>query len=75
MSTLRIEGGKKQKLRPGDIVGALTKGDDLNGSQLGKIQIMDNWAYIAVARPIAKLALRKLSDGKIKGKSFRCRLV
>lgn len=75
MSTLRIEGGKKQKLRPGDLVGALTKGEDIAGTQLGKIQIMDNWAYIAVERDVAKLALRKLSDGKIKGKSFRCRLV
>lgn len=75
MSTLRIEGGKKQKLRPGDLVGALTKSADIAGTQLGKIQIMDNWAYIAVERPIAKLALQTLSDGKIKGKSFRCRLV
>ena len=75
MSTLRIEGGKKQKLRPGDLVGALTKGDDIDGNQLGKIQLMDNWAYIAVEREIAKQAVQKLSSGKIKGKSFRCRLV
>jgi len=75
MSTLRIEGGKKQKLRPGDLVGALTKGDDINGDQLGKIQMMDNWAYIAIERGIAKQALQKLSEGRIKGKSFRCRLI
>ncbi len=75
MSTLRIEGGKKQKLRPGDLVGALTKGEGIVGDQLGKIQVMDNWAYIAVERSIAKQAAKKISDGKIKGKSFRCRLV
>lgn len=75
MSTLRIEGGKKQKLRPGDLVGALTKGDGIVGNQLGKIQIMDNWSYIAIERGIAKSALSKINDGKIKGKSFRCRLI
>ena len=75
MSTLRIEGGKKQKLRPGDLVGALTKSDKINGSQLGKIQMMDNWAYVAVERPIAKIALQTLRDGKIKGKPFRARLI
>lgn len=75
MSTLRIEGGKKQKLRPGDLVGALTKGDGISGNQLGKIQILDNWAYVAVERDIAKHAQTKISSGKIKGKNFRCRLI
>jgi len=75
MSTLRVEGGKKQKLRPGDLVGALTKGDEINGSQIGKIQVMDNWAYLAIERAVAKVALNKLSNGKIKGKSFRARLI
>lgn len=75
MSTLRVEGGKKQKLRPGDLVGALTNGGDVQATQIGKIQVMDNWAYIAVNRPIAKTALQKLSSGKIKGRSFRARLI
>lgn len=75
MSTLRIEGGKKQKLRPGDIVGAITKGGDFKGDQIGKIQVMDNWAYVAIERAIAKSALNKVSQGKIKGKSFRVRLI
>jgi len=75
MSTLRIEGGKKQKLRPGDIVGALTKGDGIDGDQLGKIQISNNWAYVAVKRDVAKVALQKLRDGKLKGRSFRARLI
>lgn len=75
MSTLRIEGGKKQKLRPGDIVGALTNGSDINGEQIGKIQVFDNWAYVAVKRELNKTALKKLSTGKLKGKSFRARLI
>jgi ATP-independent RNA helicase DbpA len=75
MSTLRVEGGKKQKLRPGDLVGALTNGGELKGTQIGKIQVMDNWAYIAVERPISKIALQKLGSGKIKGRSFRARLI
>lgn len=75
MSTLRVEGGKKQKLRPGDLVGALTKSDDIDGKQIGKIQVLDNWAYLAVERPIAKQALETLMKGKIKGKTFRARLI
>jgi len=75
MSTLRVEGGKRQKLRPGDLVGALTKANDINGDSLGKIQMFDNWAYIAVERTLAKSALKQLQQGKIKGKSFRARLI
>lgn len=75
MSTLRIEGGKRQKLRPGDLVGALTKADEINGDNLGKIQVLDKWAYVAVDRPLAKVALQQLTAGKIKGKSFRARLI
>lgn len=75
MSTLRIEGGKKQKLRPGDIVGALTNGGDLSGDQIGKIKVSNSWSYVAIKRESAKLALSKLSTGKLKGKSFRARLI
>ena len=75
MSTLRVEGGKRQKLRAGDLVGALTKAPDINGESIGKIQVLDNWAYIAIERPLAKLALKQLEQGKIKGKSFRSRLI
>ncbi len=75
MSTLRVEGGKRQKLRPGDLVGALTKADEITGANLGKIQMLDNWAYVAVDRPLAKTALQQLVQGKIKGKSFRAKLI
>lgn len=73
MSTLQIDGGKKQKVRPGDILGALTGENGIAGKQVGKIQIFDNWAYVAVGREVAKKALLKLEQGKLKGRSFRVR--
>jgi len=75
MSTLRIEGGKRQKLRPGDLVGALTKAEQISGDDIGKIQVMENWSYVAIARALAKTALKQVSQGKIKGKSFRAKLI
>jgi len=75
MTTMQIGGGKKQKLRPGDILGALTAGKDITGKQVGKIHVMDQWAYVAVSRDVSKLALKKLGDGKLKGRSFRIRVI
>jgi len=75
MTTLQIGGGKKQKLRPGDILGALTAGKDITGKQVGKIHVMDQWAYVAVSRDVSKLALKKLGEGKLKGRSFRVRVI
>lgn len=73
MVTLQIDGGKKQKLRPGDILGALTGENGINGKEVGKIQIASNWAYVAVHRDAVNNAMRKLSEGKLKGRSFRVR--
>ena len=75
MSTIQIDGGKKQKVRAGDILGALTGDKTISGSEVGKIQLSDNWAYVAVSRKFAKLAYKKLSDGKLKGRKFRVRLL
>lgn len=75
MITLQIDGGKKQKVRPGDILGALTGENGIAGKQVGKIQIFDNWAYVAVSRDAKKAALNKLSKGKLKGRSFRVRQI
>jgi len=81
MVTLQIDGGRKQKLRPGDILGALTaknKNTDIkniSGDQIGKIQIFDLKAYVAVDRKIADVALKKLVDGKLKGRSFKARYI
>jgi ATP-independent RNA helicase DbpA len=75
MVTLQIDGGKKQKLRAGDILGALTGESGISGKQVGKIHLADNWAYVAVSRDVTQQALRKLGQGKMKGRSFRVRLL
>lgn len=79
METLQIDGGKKQKVRAGDILGALTGKDggenSIPGTAVGKINISDNWAYVAVSRDVYKMALQKLGQGKLKGRSFRVRLI
>jgi ATP-independent RNA helicase DbpA len=73
MATLCINGGRKDKLRAGDILGALTANNGLSGKQIGKIDIFDKLAYVAIERSIAKPALKVLAEGKIKGRKYRVR--
>jgi len=73
MSTLCINAGRKNKIRAGDILGALTKNTNLAGKHIGKIDIFDIVAYVAVEQSMAKQALKILADGKIKGRKFRVR--
>ena len=75
MQTLQIDGGKKQKVRPGDILGCLTGEGGISGDEVGKINIFSFHAYVAVKRSVAKKALRKIEQGKLKGRSFRARLL
>ncbi|MCY1212613.1 ATP-dependent RNA helicase DbpA [compost metagenome] len=75
MATLCINGGRKEKLRPGDIVGALTGEAGIPGNQVGKIAIFDFQAFVAVERGIAKQALKRLSEGRIKGRSYKVRII
>jgi len=75
MVTLSLHGGRKDKLRPGDILGALTKDAGIPGKQIGKINIFDTVTYVAVERSAARAALEHFSDGKIKGRKFRARKV
>ena len=71
MTTLRIDGGKTDKLRAGDILGALTGDAGLSGAAIGKIAIYPTRSYVAVAREHAGRALAQLQAGKIKGCRFR----
>jgi ATP-independent RNA helicase DbpA len=73
MQTLVIDGGRKDKLRPADILGALTGTAGIPGSDVGKIAIFDTRAYVAVTRGIAEQALQRLREGKIKGRNLRVR--
>lgn len=75
MSTLCIGAGRKDKLRPGDILGALTGDAGIPGKQVGKIAIFDFQAYVAVERPLAKQAMQRLNSGKIKGRALKVRIV
>ena len=75
MSTLVIGAGRKDKVRPGDILGALTGDAGIPGAQVGKIAIFDFQAYVAVDRTIAKQAAQRLSEGKIKGRVLRVRVL
>ncbi|MDA0992042.1 MAG: ATP-dependent RNA helicase DbpA [Proteobacteria bacterium] len=73
MATILIDGGKKQKIRPGDILGALTGENGIDGAAVGKINIFENRSYVAVKIDTAREALKKLTEGKLKGRSFRSR--
>ena len=76
MDTIQISGGRKEKVRPGDILGALT-GDagNLQAADIGKIEIHDHFSYVAVSRDVSEAALNSLSEGRIKGRKFRVRRV
>lgn len=71
--TLCIAGGRKQKVRPGDILGALTGEAGIAGSAVGKIDVLDFAAYVAVEVDQAQKALGRLINGKIKGRKFKVR--
>lgn len=73
MVTLSIGGGKKNKVRPGDILGALTGDAGIPGNQVGKINVYDFVTYVAVERSSARKAEDRLNKGKIKGRKFKVR--
>lgn len=75
MATLCIDGGKKAKMRPGDILGALTGDMGFDGADIGKITISPVHAYVAVKQLVAHNIWKKLQQGKIKGKSVKVRLL
>ncbi len=73
MVTLQILGGRKEKIRPGDVLGALTGEAGFTREQVGKITVTDMSTYVAVVRNIAREVVRKLSAGKVKGKTVKVR--
>ena len=75
MVTLQIVGGRKQKIRAGDVLGALTGEAGFAGAQIGKISVNEFSTYVAVDRQIARAALQRLSAGKVKGKKVKVRLL
>jgi ATP-independent RNA helicase DbpA len=75
MVTLLILGGRKDKIRPGDVLGALTKDAGFAGAQIGKINVTEFSTYVAVERGIAEQVLRKLAAGTVKGKRVKAQLL
>ena len=71
--TLEIAAGRKDKIRPGDILGALTKEAGIDSGQVGRIEVLERVAYVAIAREVADLALGRLLNGRIKGRRLKLR--
>ena len=75
MITLHIQGGRKEKIRPGDVLGALTADLGYTREQVGKINVNEWSTYVAVNRDIAQQAASRLNAGRIKGKSVKVRVL
>ena len=75
MVTLHIQGGRKEKIRPGDVLGALTADLGYTREQVGKINVNEWSTYVAVNRDIAQQAASRLNAGRIKGKSVKVRVL
>jgi ATP-independent RNA helicase DbpA len=83
MVTLCFSGGKKDKLRPGDLMGALAKDAGLTKEQVGKIHILEFMSYVAIERSAARQAYQGLNAnnplgpdyGSVKGRNFKMRFI
>jgi ATP-independent RNA helicase DbpA len=75
MRTLQIVGGRKEKIRAGDVMGALAGECGLTREQVGKINVNEFSTYVAVQADLARKVEAQLSHGKIKGKSVKVRLL
>jgi ATP-dependent RNA helicase DbpA len=73
--TLAVDAGRQDKLRPGDLLGALTGDAELPVAAVGKIDVFPTRTYVAIAREWHDRALRRLRSGKIKGRTFRIRSI
>ena len=73
--TLAVDAGRQDKLRPGDLLGALTGDAGMSGDVVGKIDVFPTRTYVAIAREFADRALQRLRAGKIKGRKFRVRRI
>jgi ATP-independent RNA helicase DbpA len=75
MATLPIVGGRKEKIRAGDVLGAQTGEAGFTREQVGKINVNDFSTYVAVDRAIGAQAVQRLNQGRVKGKAVKARLV
>ncbi|TPE46423.1 DEAD/DEAH box helicase [Pontibacter mangrovi] len=75
LTTLHISGGRKDKLSPRDIVGALIAEVGLKAAEIGKIEIQDRHSFVAIPEDAASKAVRKLNEAKIKGRKYKVSFV
>jgi ATP-independent RNA helicase DbpA len=75
MCTIKIGGGKKSKIRPGDILGALTKSGTIPAAGVGKIEVRDFHSFVAVTKEMAPLALTQLQNHRVKGMDLKAKLL
>ena len=75
MATLHIQGGRKEKIRPGDVLGALTADLGYRREQVGKINVNDWSTYVAVEHGMAHTVANRLNAGRIKGKAVKVRVL
>lgn len=73
--TLAIDAGRQDKLRPGDLLGALTGEAGIAGTAVGKIDVFPTRTYVALERESHVCAMQRLRAGKIKGRTFRVRRI
>jgi ATP-independent RNA helicase DbpA len=75
MATVQIQAGRKDKIRAGDVLGALTADLGYTREQVGKIDINEFFTYVAMERSIAHEAASRLDSGRIKGRTVRARML
>ena len=71
VATICIDGGKKKKIRAGDILGTLCKDIGIENKKIGKINVYATHSYVAIDKSVIKKAFNGLKNGKIKGKKLR----
>ncbi len=74
-ATLCIDGGRRDKLRAGDVLGALTGTAGIAAEAVGKISSYDTRTYVAVDKSMLALSLKRLRENKIKNRNFRVRVI
>ena len=70
MVRLFINLGKKQNIRPGDILGAIAGETGMPGSLIGTIDMFDKYTFVEVPREYARDVIQVMKDAKIKGKTI-----
>lgn len=73
--TIHLNVGKKDKIRPGDIVGALTASEQLGQDDIGKIKVQAKMAFVAVSFNKTHIALSIFSEGRVKKQKVRARVL